>query len=154
MSLVPRVTLQPFEKWIVDFVGPINPPRKITGARYIITATDYLTRWEDVSPVVDYTAMTAERFLFDNIVTWFGCPIVLMSDQGSHFINCTIRALMEELRIQHKKSTPYHLQENRTVEAFNKILEHVLTKVCNANRDDWDLNIPTVLWEYRTLAKY
>ena len=54
---------------------------------------------------------------------------------------------------KHKKSTPYHLQENGTIEAFNKILEHALTKVCNANRDDWDLKIPEVLLAYCTTCK-
>ena len=58
MLLVPQVTLQPFDKWVVNFVGPINLPGKRTGTHYIITATDYLTRWVEAEQVVDYTAAT------------------------------------------------------------------------------------------------
>ena len=39
MPLVPQVTLSPFDKWAIDFVGPINPTVKKYGARCIITAT-------------------------------------------------------------------------------------------------------------------
>ena len=67
MSLVPQVTLQPFDKWAMDFVGPINPPGKRIGAQYIITTTDYLNRRVEVAPVVDCTTMTAARFIFENI---------------------------------------------------------------------------------------
>jgi transposase InsO family protein len=130
------MTLQAFEKWAIDFVGPINPPRKRTGARYIITVTEYLTRWAKAREVKYCSATIAACFIFDDIITMFGCPKILMSDQGTHFINNIVESLTEEFAFHHQKSTPYHPQENGIVEAFNKILETTLTKICSVNRDD------------------
>jgi len=73
-----------------------------------------------------------------------------MRDQGTHFINSTIKAMIEEFEVHHQKRTPYHPQENGTIEVFNKILENSLTKICNVKKDDWGLKIPIVLWAYRT----
>jgi len=42
MPLNPHMTLQQFEKWAIDFMGPITPQGK-TGVCYIITAIEYLT---------------------------------------------------------------------------------------------------------------
>jgi hypothetical protein len=39
MPLAPQLTLQVFDKWAIDFVGPINPPGRRTRARYIMTMT-------------------------------------------------------------------------------------------------------------------
>ena len=68
-QLVLYVTLQPFDKWAIDFVGPINLLGKCTSACYIITATNYLTQWVEAAPVIDCTAAMAARFIFENIVT-------------------------------------------------------------------------------------
>jgi hypothetical protein len=72
MPLAPHLTLQEFEKWAIDFVGPINPPGKCTGARYIVTATKYLTKWVEAREVKDCSATTVARFIFDDIITSFG----------------------------------------------------------------------------------
>ena len=95
------MTLQAFEKWAIDFVGPINPPRKNIGERYIITVIEYLTRWVEARVVKDCSATTTAHFIFDDIITRFGCPKILMSDQGRHFINKTIESLTEEFAVHH-----------------------------------------------------
>ena len=69
------------------FVGPINPLGKWMSARYIITTTDYLTRWAEAAPVRDCIVVTATRFLFGHVVTQFRYPKLFLSDQGTHFVN-------------------------------------------------------------------
>jgi hypothetical protein len=76
-------------------MGPINPPGKCTGARYIITATEYLTRWAKAREIKDCSATIAMQFIFEDIITRFGCPKTLMINQGTHFINKTIESLTQ-----------------------------------------------------------
>jgi hypothetical protein len=102
------MTLQIFEKWAIDFMGPINSPGKDTGSRYIITTTKYLTRWTEEREIRECSETTTACFIFDDIITRFGFPKVLMSDQGTHFINKIVEALTEEFAVHHQKITPYH----------------------------------------------
>lgn len=44
----------------------------------------------------DYIGMTTMKFLFEYVLKIFGCPKILMSDHGTHFLNETIIVLIEE----------------------------------------------------------
>eukprot|EP00253_Pinus_taeda_P027039 PITA_27039 len=97
MPLNLQMTLQPFEKCAIDFVGPIKPQGN-TSVRYIITATEYLTCWTEVQPIKDCTLVMATKFLFEHILTWFDCLNILMSNRSTHFLNETISVLTEEFQ--------------------------------------------------------
>eukprot|EP00253_Pinus_taeda_P023156 PITA_23156 len=61
MSMLSQVSFEPFEKWGMDFVGPINPPSK--QKQYIIVCTDYLTKWVETKAKVEVTDRALEGIL-------------------------------------------------------------------------------------------
>ena len=91
--------------------------------------------------------------MYENIITIFGCPLTLISDQGTHFINQTIETLLKEFLIDHHKTSTYHPQANRVVESFNKTLKKGLTKICSVDKNDWDDKITAVLWHTKQPTK-
>ena len=95
----------------------------------------------------------AAKFIYENIITIFGCPLTLISDQGTHFINQTIETFLKEFLIDHNKTSTYHPQANGVVESFKKTLTKGLTKICSMDKDDWDDKVLAVLWSYRTTYK-
>jgi hypothetical protein len=135
-----------FERIGIDLVGPL--PITQQNNRYIIVATDYLTRWPEARAVPDAGAETLAKFIFEEIVCRHGTPKIILSDQGRNFISETIRILCEKFLIKHKFSSPYHPQTNGMVERLNRTLCESLAKV--KGTDDWDLHIPAVLLAYRT----
>ena len=153
MPLIPVNPILTFEIWAIDFIGPFPIPAKRTGARYIITAVEYVTKWAEAEPVNTCSSEIAAKSIYENIITRFGCLITLINDQGTHFINKTIKTLTDQFQIDHRRSTAYHPQSNGAIEAFNKTLTKILTKICNTDKDDWDEKIPAVLWAYRTAYK-
>ena len=129
-------------------------PAKRSGARYIITAVEYVTKWAEAEPIETCSSEVATKFIYENIITRFRCPLTLISDQGTHFINKTIKNLTDQFHIDHRRSTAYHPQSNGAIESFNKTLTKGLTKICNTDKGNWDEKIPAVLWADRTTYKW
>ncbi len=79
----------------------------------------------------DNIAKGTTKFIYEQIITCFGCSTHLVSDQGR--VNKTIEILVEEFMISHYKSTTYYPQGNKQVESINKTMDKILAKLVNAN---------------------
>ena len=153
MPIYPVIPLQPFAKWGLDFIGPIKPKAQSTGCEYILVATDYFTKWAEAKALRNNTAAEVAKFLYENIMTRFGCPVELVSDQGTHFLNQVMEELTTKHMIIHKKSSTYHPQCNGQAESTNKILVKTLKKIIEGHKKDWDRKLNSALWAYRTSYK-
>jgi hypothetical protein len=71
------------------------------------------------------------KFLYDNILTRFGCPFTLVNDQGVQPINVAIEVLTTQFLMKHTSSTTYHLQSNNQAKSTNKVIGILLTKLVN-----------------------
>ena len=86
MALQPIIPLKPFEKWGIDFVGPISLPTKGLRNEYILVAVDYVTKWAEARAFRTDDAKNVATFLYENIIVRFGYLIELVSDKGTHFL--------------------------------------------------------------------
>lgn len=70
-----------------------------------------LLRVEAVATTNSNKIVTTE-FLYQDIVTRFGLPQELVSEQGSHFLNGVIKEMIEHYKIKHRFATPCYPQCN------------------------------------------
>ncbi len=88
------------------------------------------------------------KFLCEHILTRFGCPLTIVTYQGTHFINDAIRYLSDHFILKHMSFTVYYPQGNGQVESTNKVFGTLLTKLVNKNRNDWDEHLSIILFSY------
>jgi hypothetical protein len=62
--------------------------------KYILVATYYATRWVEAKALKTNIVIIIVKFLYEYILTKFGCPLTIVIDQGVHFINDIIKYLI------------------------------------------------------------
>ena len=68
----------PFAQWGLDIVRPF--PKAVGNKKYLLVCTDYFTKWIETEPLANIGDVDVKRFIWKNIVTRFGVPYVLISD--------------------------------------------------------------------------
>uniref|UniRef100_A0A2N9EK87 Integrase catalytic domain-containing protein n=1 Tax=Fagus sylvatica TaxID=28930 RepID=A0A2N9EK87_FAGSY len=84
-SLQNMATPWPFHTWGLDLIGPINPSSG--GCIWILVATEYFTKWVEAIPLRKATGAAVANFIREHIITRFGIPHKIISDNGTPFVN-------------------------------------------------------------------
>ncbi len=135
----------------LDFVGLIKITNKYIKNKYILVATNYATKWVETRALITNIVVITTIFLNECILTRFGCPLIIIIDQGVHFINDAIKYMTDHFLLKHVSCTTYYLQGNG--QSINKVLGTLLTKLISDNRTNWDEHLSTMLFSYKIVYK-
>jgi hypothetical protein len=73
LPLVPVKAEAPFQQWGLDFISEINP-HSSAQHKWILTTTDYFTKWVEAIPTRRATNSVVMDFLEENILCRYNCP--------------------------------------------------------------------------------
>jgi hypothetical protein len=151
-SLQPISVDLPFQQWGLDIIGPIKPTSS-QQHKYIITTTDYFTRWSKVVPLKVVNTSQVIVFLNSNIITRFGIPECLVFDNASYFSSLDMSAFSLEKGINLKYYAIYYPQGNGLAECKNKNLINIIKRMVFENHKNWHNALFNTLWADRVTTK-
>ena len=142
LLLIPVITT-PFQCTAINIVGWL--PRTPHGN--ILNMIVYGSRFTDARPLWKTTEEVVRTALFD-MLSVYGTPKEILSDQMSNFLSQTMKELCKLLDITQIKTSPYHPQTNGAFEWF-----HGTLKSMPQNHKDekwgWDALLSPWLFAYR-----
>ena len=128
--------------WGIDLMGPFPVS---FGFVYILLAVDYVSKWVEAKPTRTNDAKVVVDFVRSNLFCRFGVPRAIISDQGTHFCNKSMYALLKRYGVVHRISTPYHPQTNGQAEISNREIKRILVKIVQPNKKDWSTRLDDAL---------
>ncbi|ROL43699.1 Retrovirus-related Pol polyprotein from transposon 412 [Anabarilius grahami] len=136
----------PFKHLVLDYVDMI---KSVRGKRYMLVIIDRFSRWVEAEPLADQGAKTVIRFLTREVIPRFGIPSQISSDNGSAFIQRTVKTVIQQLRIKQRLGCIYHPSSQGIVERVNGTLKTKLNKICADTKLNWVDALPLALMSYR-----
>ena len=131
----------------MDLIGPF--PVSPNGNKYILTIIDHVTGWGEAYPISDKTNQAVWNAFSNQFIPRHGVPEVVITDNGKKFCANTFMRYLEQIGIDHKRTTPVHPTCNGKSERYNKVFKNIPTKLVNNYAIDWEDCVSDVLMGHR-----
>jgi hypothetical protein len=135
VPLLPTFPSWPFDAWGIDVIGAIEPP-SVRGHHFILTTTDYFSKWAEAIPLREVKSDNAINFLERHIIYRFGVPHRITTDNAKSLKSNKMQRFIAKYSIMWNYSTGYYPQANGPTEVFNKMLGKILKKTVTKNQRD------------------
>ncbi|XP_020240151.1 uncharacterized protein LOC109818997 [Cajanus cajan] len=100
----------PFALWGIDILGPF--PVAKGQVKFLLVVVDYFTKWIEAESLASISAANVQKFVWKYIVTRFGIPYAIVSDNGLQITDQKFNSFLQNLGIRHRFSSVEHPQSN------------------------------------------
>ena len=140
----------PLERVHLDILGPFVTSRQ--GNKYVLSMVDQFSKWVELAAVPDQTAEVIAQHFLTRVITTFGCPLEVHTDQGRNFTSNLFKALCDLLQIAKTCTTPYRPSSNGQVESYNRVILQFVRCFSEGKPDRWDECLPMLMMALHSMV--
>ena len=131
-----------------DYLGPL--PITDRGNRYILLFTDHFTKNVEIIAVPDMTAEVCADKLLNEVISRWGCPLAIHSDQGRTYESRVFKELCRMLEVRKTRTSVRNPRGNGQAERFNRTLLRMIKAYLSGEQREWALHLGCLAGAYRT----
>nr|KAJ0222828.1 hypothetical protein LSAT_V11C200097150 [Lactuca sativa] len=128
-------------------------PEALGKLKYMVVAVDYFIKWIEAEPLTCISGRHMIKFVWKNIMTRFGTPKVLVSDNGLQFFENPFREWCASKGINQRFTSVAHPQANGQTEVSSLTIVNGIEKRLGKAKGNWSEEISAVLWSYITTPR-
>eukprot|EP00245_Coleochaete_scutata_P000411 TRINITY_DN1051_c1_g1_i1.p1 TRINITY_DN1051_c1_g1~~TRINITY_DN1051_c1_g1_i1.p1 ORF type:complete len:1227 (+),score=252.29 TRINITY_DN1051_c1_g1_i1:430-3681(+) len=135
-------------RWSLDFAGPL--PTTARHNRYVLVMVEHFSKWIELVALPDKTSRGAAQAFVDRVLSRFGAPAEVLTDQGGEFLG-EFQEMCEVAMIDHRQTSRDHPEADGLAERVVQTVKRGLRKygLVEGRTTNWDLQLPWLAMGYR-----
>ncbi|XP_017274778.1 uncharacterized protein zgc:153292 isoform X2 [Kryptolebias marmoratus] len=126
-------------RWLgLDVRGPL--PQTANGHRYLLTLTDYHSRWVEAAPMPSCLPSHVAESVAD-VVSHFGFPVRILSRLPHDVVHKINRELKDQLKVR-VALLVYHQQTGTADLMTPQLIDRMVSDLAEEHAADWDVYLP------------